>query len=73
MAKSARDRIAAKARRATTEAQKAEWRAAWLRVVAAGGGTEQNREAMLRALLDGKSVDEAFALMFPPCPVPLRK
>jgi hypothetical protein len=76
MAKSARDKLAAKARKMTSEADKAAWRAAWLRLqLPDGGDVETAREAMLRALVDGKSIAEAeqiaLASVLPPCPVPL--
>jgi hypothetical protein len=76
MAKSARDRLAAKARKMTTEAQKAEWRAAWLALrLPDGVDYDAARETMLRALVDGKTIAEAIAeaiaAVLPPCPVPL--
>jgi hypothetical protein len=76
--KSERDKIAAKARKITTESDRAEWRAAWCRVFERLGenvDSEIAREAMLRALVAGKTIAEAetlaFASVFPPCPVPL--
>lgn len=76
MAKSERDRLAAKARKMTTEAQKAEWRAAWLALqLPDGADHDKARETMLRALVDGKSIKEAERLalvaVLPPCPIPL--
>lgn len=78
MVKSARDKLAAKARKMTTEAQKAEWRVAFTRVcnvLPDGADTETAREAMLRALVDGRTIEEAerFAIagVIPPCPVPM--
>jgi hypothetical protein len=92
-AKSERDKIAAKARKAVTDpAVKAEWQAAWSRVLRrleivyearrpvmksfeVHHSNEKAREAMLRALVDGKPMaeceDAAFASVLPPCPVPL--
>jgi hypothetical protein len=78
--KTARDKIAAKARRmASDPLVAAEWRAAWNRVLArlqtlyaarrpvmksfeAHHSNEIAREAMLRALVDGKTIDEAEAI-----------
>jgi hypothetical protein len=70
--KSARDKIAAKARRmASDPLVAAEWRAAWNRVLAQlqtsyaarrpamKSDVEIAREAMLRALVDGKTIGEA--------------
>lgn len=76
--KSERDKIAAKARRITSETEKAEWRAAFCRVfdwLGKDADTETARETMLRALVEGKTITEAerlaFASVIPPCPVPL--
>lgn len=75
-AKTERDKIAAKARKITSEADKALWRAAWLRLkIPQGVDCEKAREAMLRALVDRKTIAEAERLalesVLPPCPVPL--
>lgn len=78
MAKSERDKLAAKARKMASEADKSLWRAAFCRVFNAlpdGADTETAREAMLRALVDGRTIEEAeriaIASVIPPCPVPL--
>lgn len=75
--RSERDKITAKARKLTSEADKALWRAAFLRVFNAlpdDVDTDIAREAILRALVDGKTIAEAegiaLASVFPPCPVP---
>jgi hypothetical protein len=63
--KSDRDKIAARARAMVIDPLvAAEWRAAWNRVLGQLGGpsNETAREAMLRALVDGKTIDEAEAL-----------
>lgn len=59
--KSERDKIAAKARKMTSEADKAEWRAAWLRLLPRlpADRSDVAREVMLRALVDCKSIAEA--------------
>lgn len=76
--KSERDKLAAKARKITSEADKALWRAAFCRVfnmLPDGVDTETAREAMLRALVAGRSIAEAEQIalgsVIPPCPVPL--
>lgn len=71
-----RDRLAAKARKMTTDAEKAIWRAAWLRLeLPVGCDQSIAREAMLRALVAGKTIADAeqaaLLAVLPPCPVPL--